>query len=62
MGLDLVDLKPTTFSFIEIIGLHHMRAFIVSEAPRDYGFLGVLWCVVIGGVCPESLKGEIMES
>jgi hypothetical protein len=27
-----------------------MRAFFVSEAPRDYGFWGVLWCVSEGGM------------
>jgi hypothetical protein len=25
-----------------------MRAFFVPEAPRDYGFWGVLWCVYGG--------------
>ena len=27
------------YPFIEIPGLHHVRAFFMSEAPGDYGYL-----------------------
>jgi hypothetical protein len=45
LGSDSIDLTAHHISFIKIIGLHLMQAFFVSEAPRDYGFWGVLWCV-----------------
>ena len=36
-----------------------MRAFFVSHTPRDYGFRGVLWCVLSWlGMVIEGLGSE----
>ena len=37
-----------------------MWAFFLSHAPKDYGFWGVLWCVLMAGVAVEG--AENLES
>ena len=49
---------PPQFHFFEIIGLHHMRAFFVPEAPGDHEFRGVLWKLSLAAVRARRLPGN----